>query len=65
MLFLAEDDYKRQCDDITETFRWKVPHRFQGYPTNFGAPFPAANVSQPRCGRRSQTRPWFASPSRA
>ena len=38
MLFLAEDDYKRQCDDITETFRWKVPHRFLGYPTNFGAP---------------------------
>ena len=23
MLFLAEDDYERQRDDITETFRWK------------------------------------------
>jgi Domain of unknown function (DUF4037) len=37
MLFLAEDDYERQRNAITETFRWRLPHRFLGYPTNFTA----------------------------
>jgi hypothetical protein len=40
MLFLAEDDYERQRDRITESLRWKLPHRFQGYPTNFSGPNP-------------------------
>jgi hypothetical protein len=40
MLFLAEDDYERQRDRITGSFRWKLPHRFLGYPTNFSAPNP-------------------------
>ena len=46
MLFLAEDDYERQRDRITETFRWKLPHRFLGYPTNFSAPNPDDNGVQ-------------------
>ena len=46
MLFLAEDDYERQRDRITETFRWKLPHRFLGYPTNFSAPNPDDNGTQ-------------------
>ena len=31
---------------ITETFRWKLPHRFLGYPTNFNAPNPDDNGVQ-------------------
>ena len=40
MLFMAENDCERQRDRSTESFRWKLPHRFQGYPTNFSAPNP-------------------------
>ena len=46
MLFLAEDDYERQHARITESFRWKLPHRFLGYPTNFCAPNPDDNGTQ-------------------
>ncbi len=47
MLFLAEDDYERQRRSrITESFRWKLPHRFLGYPTNFSAPNPDDNGTQ-------------------
>ena len=51
MLFLAEDDYERlgdaiARDRITESFRWKLPHCFLGYPTNFSAPNPDDNGTQ-------------------
>ena len=35
MLFLPEADFERNKAAIAETFRWKLPHRFLGYPTNF------------------------------
>jgi hypothetical protein len=37
MLFLTEDDYERQREAVAETFRWRLPYRFLGYPTNFTA----------------------------
>jgi hypothetical protein len=40
MLFLAEADYERCRETIHETFRWRLPHRFLGYPTNFAQPRP-------------------------
>ena len=46
MLFLAEDDCERQYERITESFRWKLPHRFLGYPTNYSAPNPDDNGTQ-------------------
>ena len=40
MLFLAKADYERCREAIHETFRWRLPHRFLGYPTNFAQPIP-------------------------
>jgi hypothetical protein len=40
MLFLVEDDYSRLRERIFETFRWRLPHKFLGYPTNFAQPVP-------------------------
>lgn len=40
MLFLEEEDYAREKDRLAETFRWRLPHRFLGYPTNFAQPVP-------------------------
>jgi len=40
MLFLAEEDYARKKDTLSEAFRWRLPHRFLGYPTNFAQPVP-------------------------
>lgn len=40
MLFLSETDYQSYHEAIHETFRWRLPHRFLGYPTNFSQPVP-------------------------
>lgn len=40
MLFLREEDYAREKDRLAEVFRWRLPHRFLGYPTNFARPAP-------------------------
>lgn len=40
MLFLPEEDFERNKAALTEAFRWKLPHRFLGYPTNFAQPVP-------------------------
>lgn len=40
MLFLTEEDYPRLGETLFETFRWKLPHTFLGYPTNFAQPLP-------------------------
>jgi len=46
MLFLPEADFERNKAALTETLRWKLPHRFLGYPTNFSAPDPGDNGVQ-------------------
>lgn len=40
MLFLREEDFATHADRIVERFRWRLPHRFLGYPTNFAQPVP-------------------------
>jgi hypothetical protein len=40
MLFLGEDDFAVNKDKLFEVFRWRLPHRFLGYPTNFAQPVP-------------------------
>ncbi len=40
MLFLAEADHERHSHALHETFRWRLPDRFLGYPTNFTEPVP-------------------------
>jgi hypothetical protein len=40
MIFLAGPGYQQYRDAITERLRWKLPHHFLGYPTNFSAPDP-------------------------
>jgi hypothetical protein len=40
MLFLREEDAAREQERLFEVFRWRLPHRFLGYPTNFAAPVP-------------------------
>jgi hypothetical protein len=40
MLFLGAADFERYGDALNEAFRWRLPHRFLGYPTNFAAPIP-------------------------
>lgn len=40
MLFLREDDYDEYRETLYETFRWRLPHSFLGYPTNFAQPAP-------------------------
>lgn len=40
MLFLAGADYDRCRETIHETFRWRLPYRFLGYPTHFAQPVP-------------------------
>jgi hypothetical protein len=40
MLFLPENDAARCKDELFEAFRWQLPHRFLGYPTNFAQPVP-------------------------
>ena len=40
MLFLTPADHARYHEAMTENLRWRLPHRFLGYPTNFGAPDP-------------------------
>ncbi len=40
MLFLGEDDFAAHKDRLFEVFRWRLPHRFLGYPTNFARPVP-------------------------
>jgi hypothetical protein len=40
MLFLPEEDFAHCHAAIRETLRWKLPHKFLGYPTNFGEPDP-------------------------
>lgn len=37
-LFLSAQDYKQYKDAIHETLSLNLPHRFRGYPTNFGKP---------------------------
>jgi hypothetical protein len=40
MLFLSEADFAATRDPLFETFRWRLPHHFLGYPTNFAQPVP-------------------------
>jgi hypothetical protein len=40
MLFLEEENFEGRKAAIAEAFRWKLPHRFLGYPTNFAQPVP-------------------------
>jgi hypothetical protein len=40
MLFLTEEDHKGLKGLLFEAFRWRMPHRFLGYPTNFAQPAP-------------------------
>jgi hypothetical protein len=40
MLFLASEDFDRRRAAIHETLRHRLPHRFEGYPTNFAEPIP-------------------------
>ncbi len=40
MIFLAPADYERYHEALHELFRWRLPHRFLGYPTNFSQPVP-------------------------
>ena len=40
MLFLGENDFEANKAQLFETFRWRLPHRFLGYPTNFAQPVP-------------------------
>jgi hypothetical protein len=40
MLFLREADYARESERLHEVFRWRLPHTFLGYPTNFAQPVP-------------------------
>lgn len=40
MLFLADADYERHHVALHEALRWRLPHRFLGYPTSFGQPPP-------------------------
>jgi hypothetical protein len=40
MLFLPEEDFAHSKATLTEALRWKLPHSFLGYPTNFSAPDP-------------------------
>ncbi len=37
-LFLSEDDYLQYCYDIKAVLSRELPYKFQGVPTNFGAP---------------------------
>ena len=37
-LFLSDRDHAEHKDEIAETLRQKLPHRFRGYPTSFGEP---------------------------
>ena len=46
MLFLAGPGHQQYRDAIYERLRWKLPHRFLGYPTNFGEPNPDDNGVQ-------------------
>jgi hypothetical protein len=46
MLFLAGPGYLQYRDAITERLRWKLPHSFLGYPTNFSEPDPKDNGTQ-------------------
>ena len=46
MLFLKEDDYVHQRNNIDEALRNRLPLRFRGYSTNFTAPDPADNNTQ-------------------
>lgn len=40
MIFLDEGDFSAHKDRLHEVFRWRLPHRFLGYPTNFAQPVP-------------------------
>lgn len=40
MLFLTEAEHERYHETLHEIFCWRLPHRFLGYPTNFGQPVP-------------------------
>jgi hypothetical protein len=46
MLFLRDEDYRREKERLIEAFRRQLPHQFYGYPTNFGAPNPDDNGVQ-------------------
>ena len=46
MLFLTSEDYDRRRAAIHETLRRRLPHRCEGYPTNFSAPNPDDNGTQ-------------------
>lgn len=46
MLFLMPDDLAQHQSAIHETLRQRLPHRFHGYPTSFGAPNPDDNGVQ-------------------
>ena len=37
LLFLAEEDAATRGPEVVEALRHALPHRFRGYPTNFGA----------------------------
>src|SRR6185369_1340629 len=37
-LFLSAEDYRQYKNDIYETLRQNLPHRFRGYSTSFGEP---------------------------
>jgi hypothetical protein len=37
-VFLSEDDYKEHAKRVSEVLSKQLPHRFQGYSTNFGPP---------------------------
>ena len=38
LMFLSPEDYEQYKNDIYETLRRNLPHRFYGYATNFGEP---------------------------
>ncbi len=44
LVFLGEDDLETVGGELAETFRWKLPRTFRGYPTHF-APTGEAGIS--------------------
>jgi hypothetical protein len=46
LVFLEEDDFIKSREIINQTLRRKLPYKFRGYPTNFGAPDPEDGGTQ-------------------
>ena len=46
MLFFKDSDFEEYRERVRETLRHRLPHSFQGYPTNFTDPDPTEGVTQ-------------------